>query len=142
AGFDGGGWMGRTGNMGKAQRPAYFSFLHRKLKPGGRLLNHCIPRPDDNEPPRRGGGFINRYVFPDGELEGPGYLVSQMNSGGFEIRPEENLREHYALTPAGWCAHLDAHCDEAGGGGGGGTAPGGGGVQGRPRGGREGGECG
>ena len=59
------------------------------------------------------GGFINRYVFPDGELEGPGYLASRMNDAGFEIRHEENLREHYALTLAGWCANLDAHWDEA-----------------------------
>ena len=59
------------------------------------------------------GGFINRYVFPDGELEGPGFLLSLMNTTGFEIRHEENLREHYALTLAGWCANLDAHWDEA-----------------------------
>ena len=52
-------------------------------------------------------------MFPDGELEGPGYLVSRMNDAGFEIRHEENLREHYALTLAGWCANLDAHWDEA-----------------------------
>ncbi|HKA94759.1 MAG TPA: class I SAM-dependent methyltransferase, partial [Streptosporangiaceae bacterium] len=111
--FDAVSSIGLTEHIGKTQLPAYFSFLHRKLKPGGRLLNHCITRPDDSEPARRGGGFINRYVFPDGELEGPGYLVSQMNSGGFEIRHEENLREHYALTLAGWCANLDAHWDEA-----------------------------
>ena len=36
-----------------------------------------------------------------------------MNDAGFEIRHEENLREHYALTLAGWCANLDAHWDEA-----------------------------
>jgi cyclopropane-fatty-acyl-phospholipid synthase len=59
------------------------------------------------------GGFINRYVFPDGELEGPGFLLSMMNGTGFEVRHEENLREHYALTLAGWCANLDAHWDEA-----------------------------
>jgi cyclopropane-fatty-acyl-phospholipid synthase len=59
------------------------------------------------------GGFINRYVFPDGELEGPGYLISLMNDTGFEVRHEENLREHYAMTLAAWCANLDAHWKEA-----------------------------
>ena len=58
-------------------------------------------------------GFINRYVFPDGELEGPGYLISLMHDTGFEVRHEENLREHYAKTLAAWCANLDAHWDEA-----------------------------
>ncbi|HUZ37973.1 MAG TPA: class I SAM-dependent methyltransferase [Streptosporangiaceae bacterium] len=112
-GFDAVSSIGLTEHIGKAQLPGYFSFLHGKLKEGGRMLNHCITRPDDNEPARRAGGFINRYVFPDGELEGPGYLVSRMNAAGFEIRHEENLREHYALTLAGWCANLDAHWEEA-----------------------------
>jgi cyclopropane-fatty-acyl-phospholipid synthase len=112
-GFDAVSSIGLTEHIGKAQLPGYFSFLYGKLKPGGRLLNHCITRPDNAEPARRAGGFINRYVFPDGELEGPGYLVSLINESGFEIRHEENLREHYARTLAGWCANLDEHWDEA-----------------------------
>jgi len=112
-GFDAISSIGLTEHVGKAQLPAYFSFLHSKLKPGARLLNHCITRPDDGVSAHNVGGFINRYVFPDGELEGPGYLASRMNDAGFEIRHEENLREHYALTLAGWCANLDAHWDEA-----------------------------
>ena len=112
-GFDAVSSIGLTEHIGKAQLPAYFAFLHGKLKPGGRLLNHCITRPNDSDPARRAMGFINRYVFPDGELEGPGYLMSAMNEAGFEIRHEENLREHYAMTLAGWCANLDAHWPEA-----------------------------
>jgi cyclopropane-fatty-acyl-phospholipid synthase len=112
-GFDAVSSIGLTEHVGKAQLPGYFSFLQGKLRPEGRLLNHCITRPDNTQPARRAAGFINRYVFPDGELEGPGYLVSLMNDAGFEVRHEENLREHYALTLAGWCANLDAHWDEA-----------------------------
>jgi cyclopropane-fatty-acyl-phospholipid synthase len=111
--FDAVSSIGLTEHIGKAQLPGYFGFLHGKLKPGGRLLNHCITRPDDSEPARRRGGFINRYVFPDGELESPGYLMSQMHDAGFEVRHSENLREHYAKTLAAWCANLDAHAEEA-----------------------------
>jgi cyclopropane-fatty-acyl-phospholipid synthase len=111
--FDAISSIGLTEHIGKAKLPGYFGFLHGKLKPGGRLLNHCITRPDDAGPARVSGGFIYRYVFPDGELEGPGYLMSQMNHAGFEIRHSENLREHYAKTLAAWCANLDAHWDEA-----------------------------
>jgi len=113
SGFDAVSSIGLTEHIGKAQLPAYFSFLFGKLKPGGRLLNHCITRPDSSGPARVANGFISRYVFPDGELEGPGHLVSVMNGAGFEIRHEENLREHYARTLTGWCANLDAHWDEA-----------------------------
>jgi cyclopropane-fatty-acyl-phospholipid synthase len=111
--FDAVSSIGLTEHIGQAQLPGYFSFLLGKLRPEGRLLNHCITRPDNQSPARVAGGFINRYVFPDGELEGPGFLVSLINDTGFEVRHEENLREHYALTLAGWCANLDAHWDEA-----------------------------
>jgi cyclopropane-fatty-acyl-phospholipid synthase len=112
-GFDAVSSIGLTEHIGKAKLPGYFAFLLGKLKPEGRLLNHCITRTDDSEPARRPSGFIYRYVFPDGELEAPGYLVSLMHDAGFEVRHEENLREHYARTLAGWCANLDAHWDEA-----------------------------
>src|SRR6202034_173725 len=112
-GFDAVSSIGLTEHIGKQNLPAYFSFLLGKLNVGGRLLNHCITRPDNIEPPIRKRGFINRYVFPDGELEGPGYLISLMHDTGFEVRHEENLREHYAKTLAAWCANLDAHWDEA-----------------------------
>ena len=36
-----------------------------------------------------------------------------MEDIGFEVRHEENLREHYAKTLADWCANLDDHWDEA-----------------------------
>jgi cyclopropane-fatty-acyl-phospholipid synthase len=112
-GFDAISSIGLTEHIGQKNLPAYFEFLYGKLKPGARLLNHCITRPDNLHPPHRKNGFINRYVFPDGELEGPGYLISLMHDTGFEVRHEENLREHYAKTLAAWCKNLDEHWDEA-----------------------------
>jgi cyclopropane-fatty-acyl-phospholipid synthase len=111
--FDAVSSIGLSEHIGKAQLPGYFAFLYGKLVPGGRLLNHCITRPDNTGPTHVSAGFIYRYVFPDGELEGPGYLMSLMHDAGFEVRHEENLREHYAMTLAGWCKNLDAHWDEA-----------------------------
>jgi cyclopropane-fatty-acyl-phospholipid synthase len=112
-GFDAVSSIGLTEHIGKAELPGYFAFLYGKLRPQGRLLNHCITRPDNKGPHVVKDGFINRYVFPDGELEGPGYLFSLIHDTGFEVRHEENLREHYAMTLAGWCANLDSHWDEA-----------------------------
>ncbi|MBO0801487.1 MAG: class I SAM-dependent methyltransferase [Nocardiopsaceae bacterium] len=112
-GFDAVSSIGLTEHIGKRNLPGYFAFLNGKLNAGGRMLNHCITRPDDSGPSIKKEGFINRYVFPDGELEGPGWLASTMNDHGFEIRHEENLREHYARTLAAWCANLDAHWGEA-----------------------------
>jgi cyclopropane-fatty-acyl-phospholipid synthase len=111
--FDAVSSIGLTEHIGEANLPSYFSFLYGKLKPGGRLLNHCITRPDNTDVSIRKEGFINRYVFPDGELEGPGLIISKMHDAGFEVRHEENLREHYAKTLTGWCRNLDDHWDEA-----------------------------
>ncbi len=111
--FDAVSSIGLTEHIGMRQLPSYFQFLLGKLKPEGRLLNHCITRPDNTEPAVRQRGFINRYVFPDGELEGPGYLVSLMHDTGFEVRHEENLREHYAKTLAAWGTNLDEHWKDA-----------------------------
>ncbi|MFI7615209.1 class I SAM-dependent methyltransferase [Nonomuraea terrae] len=112
-GFDAVSSIGLTEHIGKANVPAYFEFLYGKLKTGGRLLNHCITRPTGKEKTFNKGGFINRYVFPDGELESVGWLIRQMEDLGFEIRHEENLREHYAKTLRHWCDNLDANWDDA-----------------------------
>jgi len=113
SGFDAISSIGLTEHIGKANLRAYFRFLYDKLTPGGRLLNHCITRPTNLEPAVRRRFFINKYVFPDGELFGPGYLVSLMHDTGFEVQHEENLREHYARTTAAWSANLDRHWDES-----------------------------
>jgi cyclopropane-fatty-acyl-phospholipid synthase len=58
------------------------------------------------------GAFIDRYIFPDGELAGSGRIITEMQDVGLEVRHEENLREHYALTLKGWCRNLEANWDE------------------------------
>jgi cyclopropane-fatty-acyl-phospholipid synthase len=110
--FDAVSSIGLTEHIGLANLPSYFSFLASRLRPQGRLLNHCITRPTTTEDTHI-KGFIDRYVFPDGELEGVGRIVSAMQDNGFEVRHEENLREHYARTLHGWCDNLDAHWDDA-----------------------------
>jgi cyclopropane-fatty-acyl-phospholipid synthase len=111
-GFDAVSSIGLTEHIGLRRLPEYFQFLRSRLRPQGRLLNHCITRPSPAEPART-GAFIDRYVFPDGELVAAGTIVSTMQDNGLEVRHEENLREHYARTLAGWCANLDTHWDEA-----------------------------
>ena len=112
-GFDAVSSIGLTEHIGRDNLPAYFRFLYAKLRPQGRLLNHCITRPTNSEAAFQERGFINRYVFPDGELSAVGHIGSVMQDAGFEIRHVEDLREHYARTLAAWCANLDDHWTEA-----------------------------
>ncbi len=110
-GYDAISSIGLTEHIGRAQLPSYFAFLHRKLRPGGRLLNHAIMRTTTTQRAAFDRGFINRYVFPDGELHGVGHVISVMQNAGFEVHHEENLREHYARTLAAWGANLDEKWD-------------------------------
>ena len=107
--FDAVSSIGLTEHIGVDRYPAYFRFLRDKLVPGGRLLNHCITRPDNRS--RQTGAFIDRYVFPDGELTGSGKIITEAQDAGLEVHHEENLRVHYAKTLAGWCANLEEHWD-------------------------------
>ncbi|MDQ2835866.1 MAG: cyclopropane-fatty-acyl-phospholipid synthase family protein [Actinomycetota bacterium] len=103
--------IGLLEHVGVGNYPAYFGFVRDKLRDGGRLLNHCITRPDNKQNPLP-GQFIDRYVFPDGELTGSGRIITEAQNVGLEVRHEENLREHYALTLAHWCANLERNWDE------------------------------
>ena len=112
SGFDAISSIGLTEHIGARNLPAYVEFLASRIRPQGRFLNHCITRPVTAAPSRT-GGFINRYVFPDGELEAVGTIISAIQDHGFEVRHEENFREHYARTCTAWGANLDDHWDEA-----------------------------
>ncbi|GAA6525465.1 cyclopropane-fatty-acyl-phospholipid synthase family protein [Intrasporangium sp. DVR] len=111
-GFDAISSIGLTEHIGVKNYPSYFRFLRDHLRDEGRLLNHCITRPDNKNPGLPTRGFINRYVFPDGELTGSGEIVRVMEDEGLEVKHHENLREHYALTLAGWSANLSKHWDD------------------------------
>jgi cyclopropane-fatty-acyl-phospholipid synthase len=110
AGFDAVSSIGLTEHIGVRHYPSYFSFIRSRLRPGGRVLNHCITRPH-NDSRVETGAFIDRYVFPDGELTGSGRIITEMQDAELEVRHEENLREHYALTLKGWCENLRANWD-------------------------------
>ncbi len=109
-GFDAISSIGLTEHIGVDNYPSYFDFLRKKLVPGGRLLNHSITRPNNTPTPT--GAFIDRYVFPDGELIGSGKIITEMQNAGWEVHHEENLRMHYAMTLAGWCDNLRRNWDE------------------------------
>ena len=108
--FDAVSSIGLTEHIGVRNYPAYFSFLRDKLVPGGRLLNHCITRPHNRLV--QTGAFIDRYIFPDGELTGSGRIITEMQDVGLEVRHEENLREHYARTCRAWAQNLKDNWDE------------------------------
>ena len=81
-GFDAVSSIGLTEHIGVRELPGVLLVpAATSWCPGGRLLNHCITRPD-NRPPAAPGAFIDRYVFPDGELTGSGRIITEMQDVG------------------------------------------------------------
>jgi len=134
--FDAISSIGMSEHVGRRSLAAYGQCLFDLLKPGGRFLNHAIGRPVSFDPDpqpskasernrqmqialgmrgpsKNGSAFIERYVFPDGELHEVGTMVSMFQAHGFEVRHLESLREHYALTLRHWVENLVKRFDEA-----------------------------
>ena len=111
--FDAISSIGMFEHVGRSQLAVYFRRLYELVRPGGRLLNHGISRPPGQRPRFGRRGFVQRYVFPDGELHEIGSVVSAVQRAGFEARHVESLREHYALTLRSWVANLEESWDEA-----------------------------
>lgn len=110
-GFDGISSIGLLEHIGVDNYASYFQFLADKLRPGGVMVNHCITYPDNHKTDK--GGFMNRYIFPDGELTGSGTIIKNMQDNGFEVFQEENIRLDYMRTLHDWCENLKGNWDEA-----------------------------
>lgn len=99
--------IGMVEHVGRRKLPEYFGKAFSLLRPGGLFLNHGIA---EQSPGRTGGDpgkFIDRFVFPDGEIVAIGAATQFAEAAGFEVRDIENLREHYMLTLRAWVANLE-----------------------------------
>jgi cyclopropane-fatty-acyl-phospholipid synthase len=105
--------IGMAEHVGAAMLPVYAADLFALLRPTGRLLNHAISRRPGQPPEFSATSFIDRYVFPDGELVPVATMVEALEGVGFEVRDVEALREHYGLTLRAWVANLERHWDDA-----------------------------
>jgi cyclopropane-fatty-acyl-phospholipid synthase len=104
--------IGMFEHVGASVLPAYFDKAHRLLRDGGVFLNHGIAS-RATDAPAKGPGFIDIYVFPDGDLVPINHTLDAAESAGFEVRDVESLREHYTLTLRHWVKRLEGREDEA-----------------------------
>jgi cyclopropane-fatty-acyl-phospholipid synthase len=105
--------IGMAEHVGGAMLPIYAADLFAMLRPEGRLLNHAIARRPGPRPRFSTTSFIDRYVFPDGEVQPLAGMIEAIEGAGFEVRDVESLREHYGRTLSAWTANLEASWDEA-----------------------------
>lgn len=105
--------VGMFEHVGLRNLPGYFATAQRLLVPGGLMLNHGITHEEDGWGETVSTRFINRYVFPDGQLDRVSRVMGHMEAQGFEIWDVEGLRPHYALTLRHWVRRLEARHQEA-----------------------------
>lgn len=108
--------VGMFEHVGHANLPLYCQRLFGAVKRGGLVMNHGITaKSTDGRSVGRGAGeFIDRYVFPHGELPHLATMTAQLSEAGLEVLDVENLRLHYARTLELWSARLEAQLPEAG----------------------------
>ncbi len=107
--------VGMFEHVGRAQLSGYFARLHALLRPGGLLLNHGIAAGglDNHELGDGLGRFIERHIFPGGELVHVAHGAEALARGGLELLDAENLRPHYARTLWAWSDALEAARERA-----------------------------
>ncbi|HAX21588.1 MAG TPA: SAM-dependent methyltransferase [Hydrogenophaga sp.] len=103
--------VGMFEHVGLEHLVGYFGHIRRLLKPDGWVMNHGITSTDafDGETSLGGGHFIDRYVFPRGELPHISTVLRTLQEGGLEAFDVENLRRHYQRTTQLWSAAFEAH---------------------------------
>lgn len=107
--------VGMFEHVGRAQLPGYFAQLRQLLRPGGLILNHGITAGGvaNSQLGAGMGAFIEKYIFPGGELTHIGHVLAALTDGGLEDVDIENLRPHYARTLWAWSDALEARLAEA-----------------------------
>ncbi|HVK33356.1 MAG TPA: class I SAM-dependent methyltransferase [Burkholderiaceae bacterium] len=107
--------IGMFEHVGRARLPEYFAKLMRLLTPGGLLLNHGITAGGTRNSQLGAGigDFVERYIFPGGELLHISHVMGVMAETGWESLDVENLRPHYGRTLWAWSDGLEAHLDAA-----------------------------
>ncbi len=107
--------VGMFEHVGRARLATYFGKIRRLLRPGGLLLNHGITAGGTRNAQLGAGigDFIDRYIFPGGELMHVSHVLKVMAEQGLEGLDTENLRPHYARTLWGWSDGLEAQLERA-----------------------------
>lgn len=103
--------IGMFEHVGLKNLAMYFCKIGSLLAENGLILNHGITTSDvDNRECGSGAGeFIDRYVFPHGELPHLALAVKEMSAAGLEVTDAESLRRHYARTCHEWATRLESN---------------------------------
>ncbi len=98
--------IGMSEHVGKSNMSDFFKIVHKSLKKGGLFMQHTITT---NTKRAKGheNSFLDKYMFPGGELMFENELVKLAGSSGFELLNAENFRTHYIKTLNDWIMRME-----------------------------------
>ena len=107
--------VGMFEHVGHANLREYCEILSKAVREGGLVMNHGITskHTDGRQVGRGAGDFIDRYVFPNGELPHLSMMTAEISEAGLEVVDVESLRLHYARTLEHWSQRLENKLDAA-----------------------------
>lgn len=103
--------VGMSEHVGRRHMPDFYRIIFNSLKPDGLFLQHTI-----TTTVRRKKGyensFLDRYMFPGGELLREQDLVAMAADNGFELVNAENFRPHYVRTLGDWIRRMESRREQ------------------------------
>jgi len=98
--------VGMSEHVGKSNMQHFFNTIFKSLKPGGLFMQHTITT---HQIRKKGyeNSFLDKYMFPGGELMFEHELLDIADNSGFELLNAENFRPHYVRTLNDWITRME-----------------------------------
>ncbi len=101
--------LGMLEHVGVRNYPRYFQIVKRALKKNGIFLLHCITA---NTKEQVTDEFINKYIFPGGQLGTEWQIIKAARNVGFIVEDVHNLGVNYEHTLRAWNKNFQARRNE------------------------------
>lgn len=98
--------IGMYEHVGESRSPEFFRLVRASLPSGSRYLNQAIVRSETRAPKIRRNSFVQRYIFPDGQLSPLSKQLRDLESANFRIISVETFGDSYASTLRHWIRNL------------------------------------
>jgi cyclopropane-fatty-acyl-phospholipid synthase len=103
--------IGMYEHVGERNSPQFFRLVRESLLPGSRYLNQAIVWPKPKRHKIRRNAFVDRYIFPRGQLIPLSNQLRDLERARFRVISVETFGDSYASTIRRWIGNLTREWD-------------------------------
>lgn len=103
--------IGMYEHVGASRSREFFGLVRDSLPAGSRYLNQSITRPEGKSRKIRRNSFVQRYIFPGGQLSTLSTQLRDLEAANFRIISVETFGDSYASTLRHWIRNLTSDWD-------------------------------